>query len=125
MDEVYTLTKWLFLILDEVAEKIESKEIIFEGGNNVEVRERKLIEVTSEYQKKYRRYLQSELIEINRKERLSLIDIDYVKNFLYTMFLQYDKNMSSNSENSKQILYICHNIIMIYEATRLLKKCYD
>lgn len=52
---MYTLTKWLFLILDEVAEKIESKEISFEGGTNPEIREKKLIEVTTEYQKKYRK----------------------------------------------------------------------
>lgn len=53
------MTKWLFVILDEVAEKIDGKEISFEGGTNPEIREKKLVEVTSEYQKKYRKELQS------------------------------------------------------------------
>jgi hypothetical protein len=36
--EIQTLTKWLMLILDEVGEKIEQKEIVYDGGTNPEVR---------------------------------------------------------------------------------------
>ena len=91
------LTKWLFVLLDEVAQKIETKSIIFEGGSSPELREKKLVEVTTEYQKKYRKELQSELIEVNRKEKLSLLNLDYLKDFLYNEYLKYDKLMSSTN----------------------------
>jgi hypothetical protein len=123
-EEVYTLTKWLFVILDEVADKIENKEISFEGGTSPEIREKKLIEVTSEYQKKYRKELQTELIEINLKDKLSLVNLDYIRNFLYSSYIKYDKQIFSN-EMSKNMIILGHNTIMIYEATRMLKKCYD
>lgn len=50
--------------------------------------------------------------------------MDYAKNFLYTQYLKYDKQIFS-SEITKNLLLLGHNVIMIYEATRLLKKCYD
>lgn len=68
--------------------------------------------------------MQSELIEINLKDKYAHLTIDYVKNFLYNQYLKYDKQIFSN-ETSKSMLIMGHNIIMIYEATRLLKKCYD
>ena len=112
------------MILDEVADKIENKEISFEGGTSPEIREKKLIEVTSEYQKKYRKELQTELIEINLKDKLSLVNLDYIRNFLYNSYIKYDKQIFSN-EMSKNMIILGHNTIMIYEATRMLKKCYD
>lgn len=57
-------------------------------------------------------------------EKYSLIDLDYLKKFLYDQYLRYDKNLVSNSEISKFVLYFGHNIMMIYDATRLIEKCY-
>ena len=47
-----------------------------------------------------------------------------MKNFLYNQYLKYDKLIFSNEFN-KNLLWIVHNIMMIYETTRMLKKCYD
>jgi len=53
-----------------------------------------------------------------------LVNLDYMRNFLYNQYLKYDKQIYSN-EMSKNLIMLGLNVIMIYEATRVLKKCYD
>lgn len=57
-------------------------------------------------------------------DKFSLIDLEYVKKFLYDQYLQYDKKLISNNEISKSILFFGHNIMMIYDVTHLLDRCY-
>jgi hypothetical protein len=51
------------------------------------------------------------------------LNLDYMKNYLYNQYLKYDKMLFV--EFSKSLVFLGHNIMMIYEATRLIRKCYQ
>ena len=52
-NELFKLSRWLMELLAEINLKLEKKEVIYEG-ENASLREQKLKEVRSEYEKKYR-----------------------------------------------------------------------
>ena len=53
-----------------------------------------------------------------------MVNLDFIRNFLYNLYVKYDKQVFSN-EISKNMILLGHYAIMIYETTRMLKKCYD
>jgi hypothetical protein len=120
-NELFRLSKWLMELLGEISEKLEKKEIIYEG-ENAGLREQKLKEVRNEYEKKYRAELESYMRPQNNygDEGYTL---DYVKNYCFNLYQKYDSLISK--EQNKTLIMLGHCIIIMSEAVKLLHKCYE
>jgi hypothetical protein len=111
-NELFKLSRWLMELLGEIQQKIERREIVYEG-ENAPLREQKLKEVRNEYEKKYK----SELANYTRAN-LSFGEQDYS----YNLYQKYDALISKT--NSKTLLMLGHCIVMMCDAIRLLAQCY-
>lgn len=120
-NELFKLSKWLMELLGEINDKLERKEVVYEG-ENASLREQKLREVRNEYEKKYRAELSNYIrSQVNFGEQP--YTLEYVKNYCYNLWQKYDSQISK--ENNKSLIMIGHCIIMMCDTVKILKKCYE
>ena len=106
------LAEWMFKILSEIAQKVERKEVVYDEETNR--KETKLREVTSEYYKKYSATV-SRFFE-------SSPDFEQILSETFAKVQDYDSLQLYRPEISHS-LDLAYFLIMILEATRLLKRC--
>lgn len=71
--------------------------------------------MTNEYQKKYKH-------ELGAKSTIEM-NLAMMKNYSYSV---YDKlDMEISKEKSWNLVVLGHSLVMIYDCTHLLKKCFD
>ena len=71
--------------------------------------------MTNEYQKKYKH-------ELGTKSTIEM-NLAMMKNYSYSV---YDKlDMEISKEKSWNLVVLGHSLVMIYDCTHLLKKCFD
>lgn len=120
-NQIGIFKRWLSVILKTIMKSIENKKVIYEGENAAS-REKKLQEVTSEYEKKYTRELDLQISKL-KIEDSSISNYPYMYNYFYSIFQMVDAQIMKESFNP-QTLLLGHSIIMICESTKLLKKCF-
>lgn len=120
-NELFKLSKWLMELLAEISEKLDRREIVYEG-ENAHLREQKLKEVRNEYEKKYRAELDN-YIRYQHNFGEQIYTLDYVSNYCYNLYQKYDSLISK--QHNRSVVMLGHIIIILCEAIQLLKKCYE
>ena len=68
--------------------------------------------------------MQPIIIQINLKDR-GVNTLESLKSFIYNLYLYYDKVVYDEQSTNKNVVALAHHALMIYETTRLVKKCFD
>ena len=76
----------------------------------------------SEYEKKYRAELENYIRSAHSfgEQNYSL---EYIKNYCFNLYQKYDGLISK--EHNKSVIMLGHCIILMCEAVKLLKRCYE
>lgn len=113
--EIRFLTSWLIIVLEELNRKLNQGEIVFDGENSA-TKAQKLREVRNEYERKYVNELKLYISSFITKPSL-----DDTKLFFFLRYRNYE--LAIGEQGTQPLLELAHLVVLLYDSTRLLKKC--